>query len=369
MRIRQPMFLFTMLLLSMGLVSAAQHKDQPLTNQDIIAMVSNHLPESIILSAIQNSDTNFDVSAAGLIALKKAGASAKLMGAVLDAVNNKKSPAVPESPSAANPANDPTVSSTGSGSPSTALPAGAASAFASSGAGLQPVVSFIQGNSSLSLTAEATQIAQTKTKPTSLRDLALDQALNEVLNQSQQAAQQAMLTKGAATVGKIAMGPSGILLSAMMNRRKQMSTVTYVWAVSGAGSQALANTNLPNIGVNYAGVPGVNADAFEPVIVKLTPSQSNFMLVGATQASGTAEQDAQQDWPIYSSFVEERVAAKVQKLGQGRAILTPAAALQSGQYAIAMRPLDKSHKFSGEQVAKNQGEGLLFNYAWPFSVK
>src|SRR5437879_2393722 len=49
--------------------------------------------------------------------------------------------------------------------------------------------------------------------------------------------------------------------------------------------------------------------------------------------------------------------------------VTAAAALAPGQYAIALRPIDKSHKFSGEDVGKNQGEGLLFNYAWSFLVK
>jgi hypothetical protein len=366
---RKSILLVTIWLISVELLSAAQHKDQPLTNQDIISMVSNHLPESVILNAIKSSDTNFDVSATALIALKKAGISTKLMEAMLAAVNNKKNPVVPASSSPGTPGNDPGAPSPISGPPNSAFSGGAASAFAGGSTGLQPAVSFVQGNSSVSLVAEATQIAQTKTKPTSLTALALDQALNEILRQSQEAAQQAILAKGVATIGKIAMGPSGIVLTEIMNRRKQMSTVTYVWAVPVAGSPAQASSNVPNINVNYAGLPGVNADAFEPVIVKLAPSASSFLLVGATQASGTAEQNAQQDWPIYSSFVEERVATKVQKLGQGRAILTPTAALQSGQYAIAMRPLDKSHKFSGEQVAKNQGEGLLFNYAWPFSVK
>jgi len=52
------------------------------------------------------------------------------------------------------------------------------------------------------------------------------------------------------------------------------------------------------------------------VKLSLTP-QSNFRLVGATEAATTAEQSAQQDWPIYSSFVEDRIAAKMQKLVPG----------------------------------------------------
>jgi hypothetical protein len=104
--------------------------------------------------------------------------------------------------------------------------------------------------------------------------------------------------------------------------------------------------------------------------VKLSPTpQSNFRLVGATEAATTAEQSTQQDWPIYSSFVEDRIASKAQKLGSGHAKVTAAVALAPGQYAVALRPIDKSHKFSGEDVGKNQGEGLLFNYAWSFLVK
>jgi hypothetical protein len=63
------------------------------------------------------------------------------------------------------------------------------------------------------------------------------------------------------------------------------------------------------------------------------------------------------------------VSAKVEKLGSGYAKVTPDAAMNPGEYAIALRPVDKSHKFSGEEVGRNQAEGLLFNYARPFSVK
>jgi hypothetical protein len=59
----------------------------------------------------------------------------------------------------------------------------------------------------------------------------------------------------------------------------------------------------------------------------------------------------------------------VQKLGAGHALVTPSAARLPGEYAVAFRPVDKSKKFAGEDVGKNQGEGLLFNYAWSFSAK
>jgi hypothetical protein len=354
---------------SVDLSVAAQQGGQPLTNQDVISMVKNVLPESVILSAIKSNETNFDVSAMGLIALKKAGVSSKVMGAMLDVVNSKKNPVVPAADASAPAASGANGMSLAGGAAVPSAGFGGAGVPLAGGGGLQPSVSFLQGNSSVNLVAEATQIAQTKAKPTSLSALAADQALSETLRLGQETAQQALLKSGAATIGKIALGPGGMVLSGIMASRKRMSMVTYVWALQGPGSAPQATGNVPNFNVNYAGLPGVNVLAFEPVIVRLASTQSNYRLVGATEASGAAEQNTQQDWPVYSTFVEDRVAATVQKLGPGRAQLTPAAALQPGQYAIALRPVDKSHKFSGEEVAKNQGEGLLFNYAWTFSVK
>jgi len=359
MRSKRIVFLLCLVLVSAVLINAAAPNDKPFTNQDVISMVKNLLPESVILSAIKSNETNFDVSATGLIALKKAGVSSKVMEAMLDVVNRKNNPVTP-APAASTPA----------ASVANAISlAGSAGVPATAGGGVQPSVSLVQGSSILNLVAEATQIAQTKTKPTSLSALARDQALNESLRLAQESAQQALLKNGAATIGKLALGPGGMVLSGIMARRKQMSMVTYVWALQGASSPPQAAGNVPNFNVNYAGIPGVNALAFEPVIVKLASAQSNFRLVGATEASAAAEQNTQQDWPVYSTFVEDRVTATVQKLGPGHVQLTPTAALQPGQYAIALRPVDKSHKFSGEEVAKNQGEGLLFNYAWSFSVK
>jgi hypothetical protein len=187
---------------------------------------------------------------------------------------------------------------------------------------------------------------------------------------AQQAAQQALMKNGAA-MALSTMVPGASLMSGIMSAHAKQAKVTYVWALVGGNSPATsAAGSEPTFEVNYGGIPGVNPDQFEPVIVKLTPTpQANYRLVGATEASTTAEQSTQQDRPIYSSFVEDRVPAKVQKLGQGHATLTASSAITPGEYAVAFRPIDKSKKFAGDDVGRNQGEGLLFNYAWSFSVK
>src|SRR2546425_2314685 len=90
MRVRLILALMAIVLVA-GSSAGAQQSGKALTNQDVISMVKNLLPESVIISAIKTNDADFDVSANGLIALKKAGVTAKVMEAMLAAASNKKS--------------------------------------------------------------------------------------------------------------------------------------------------------------------------------------------------------------------------------------------------------------------------------------
>ncbi|MGH9392771.1 MAG: hypothetical protein ACRD1E_01270, partial [Terriglobales bacterium] len=75
------------------------------------------------------------------------------------------------------------------------------------------------------------------------------------------------------------------------------------------------------------------------------------------------------DWTIYSSFVEERVELKTERLGSGQYRIAPLAALLPGEYGLVLRPVAKGKKFSGGDVARNQGDGMLFNAVWTFQVR
>jgi hypothetical protein len=349
-------FLLTILLCaSIGGVATSQDT-KPLTNQDVTSMVKSLLPDSVILSAIKTNQTNFDVSANGLIALKKAGVSAKVMEAMLDAKKSSVTPSASD-PGAAGNAFAASVPAVAGAPAPGAMPAPA----------WQPTVLSAQGSTKVNLSAEGTYIVQTKTKPTSLAALATDKALNDTLQAGMQTAQQKLMTKAPMVLA--AVNPGVGLVSGLLSHRAQQSKVTYVWALNGGNAASAVSGSSPSFEVNYAGLPGVNPEEFLPVIVKLVPTpQANFRLVGATEAASSAEQSTQRNWPVYSSFVEEHIDAQVSKISSGRAQLKPAAALAPGEYAIALRPVDKSHKFSGEEIEKNQAEGLLFNYAWSFSV-
>ncbi len=76
-----------------------------LTNDQIVDMVANKVPQSVILSQIRSSKTNFDMSAAGVIKLAKAGVPAKIIEAMRDPS------AVPVQPGSSQPASQPSTAS------------------------------------------------------------------------------------------------------------------------------------------------------------------------------------------------------------------------------------------------------------------
>lgn len=74
------------------------------------------------------------------------------------------------------------------------------------------------------------------------------------------------------------------------------------------------------------------------------------------------------DWEIYSHFLEEPVAVRPEKLGTGKYKIAPASELLPGEYGLVLRPISKSKKFSGGDVARSQGDGLMFNTVWTFKI-
>jgi hypothetical protein len=113
--------------------------------------------------------------------------------------------------------------------------------------------------------------------------------------------------------------------------------------------------NPPSFEVRFSDIPGINADEYEPALLKLEPTANNFRLVGATQAKQDQMQSAIADWGMYSTFVEERVGTNSKKVSSGSYQMQPSATLASGEYAIALRPINKDKKFSGSGVAQNTG--------------
>ena len=144
--------------LLLGCIAAVAQSGKPLTNDDVLAMVKKRLPESVIVLAIKTTPGNYDTSPNELIRLNSAGLTENELNAMLAVTRNGSS-----------------------SQPGTAR-AGSVDA-APSRKWQMPSVTVAQGNASAELKLEKTQLAQTKNKPTSMKNLASD----SVLTQSMQA--------------------------------------------------------------------------------------------------------------------------------------------------------------------------------------
>jgi hypothetical protein len=229
-----------------------------------------------------------------------------------------------------------------------------------------PVVSVVQNGSPMELPLEKTQLAQTKTKPTSMKSLAADSVVTQALTAEVGTATNIAASRVSSTLGSSTMQQGAAVFSGLMARRKP--AMTFVWGIPSPTSTNILQTSSPNFVVDYSNVPGVNADQFEPVIVKLTPSQNSCRIVGATEGKEDVTANPAADWQIYSSFLEDKVAVKSQKTTKGRYQITSSSPLAPGEYAVVLRPISKSMKFSGGEVARGQGDGLIFDSAWSFAV-
>jgi len=331
-------------------ISLAQQAPKPLTNDGVIKMVQAGLSESVILAAIQSSPARYDVSTDGLIKLKKAGVTADEMKAIIAAQQ-----AIGTGETAGSPPGNATSGLV------TATPAATpASRWA------MPSVYVLTMRSAQELPREKTQLAETKTKPHPLASLAQDSAITQGIQAGVNDVAWDAAAHTHSGVGGSALTQAGSIFGGMMGRGQP--TVTYVWGVPGAASANVLKTSTPKLEALFAKAPGVNPDEFAPEIVKLTPAQNTCRLIGATQGKDDARSDNAADWEIYSNFVEDRVPVKLEKISSGDYNVSPQMPLLPGEYAVVLRPIAKDKKFSGADVARGQGPGLMFNAVWTFQV-
>jgi len=346
MREKLSAFLALIFFLCGGVVSLAQQK--PLTNKDVIDMVKGGLAESVVVSAIQLNPAKYDVTPSALLALKMAGVTQPEQDAMLAAMKAASAP--PAGQQAAQP---------------TASPADI-SAPGNPKGWRMPTVTLTHGTSSQPLTMEKSQLAQTKVKPSSMSSLASDSLVTQGLQAGVNSASYGIASKVNSPIGGATVQQAGGIFSGVMSRRKQ--TITYVWGVPNPASATVLQDFAPSFAVNFANAPGISPDDYEPAIVKLTPAQNTCRIVGATQGKEDARESAAADWQIYSSFMEERVPAKAEKAKPGEYKLTSNSPLLPGEYAVVLRPINKSKKFSGADVARGQGDGFAFNSIWSFQI-
>ena len=334
-------------LLAIGLIlqtpATAQEKHGTLTNDDVITMVKSGLPESVVVHDIQTRPGKYNTSTTELIRLHKAGVTENELNAMMatgtssgatPVVASRHQPAVPSAPPASK--------------------------------SRMPSVYVAQGAAFKELPLEKTQLAETKTKPSSMSSLAGDSAVAQAMQAGINTATVDTAMHMNSAIGGSTVEQAGSVFSGIMTHRQPK--VTYVWGVPGPASSNIVQTVSPSFFVDYSRTPEINPEDYEPTIVKLTPAQNTCRIVGATQGKEDERSSPAADWQIYSHFLEERVRTNVEKTDTGKYKVSPASELFPGEYAVALRPISKDKKFSGGDVMRAQGDGLMFDAVWTFQV-
>jgi hypothetical protein len=367
---------------ALAAMGTAQSAPKFLTNDDVVSMVKVGQDVDTVLSAIQTQGTDFDVSAKALMQLKKSGVPKKVIDAMIGAVKDQKEAAAAvlsaaQAKIAAAEAEDKADADRAEAVRTARAKSAATMAAAMPG---QPSVIMVHGEQKHALVVSHTQIVPTNSKASSLDGLASDGSLTQNLTSiAQSLLSNGMMKPGAGGMGSMAMmanpiiGPAMIATSLLAkhkaNSNANSGSVTDVWAIPGPKSDTFTHNSQPALEVSFDGIPGVTVDDDEPVLIRLQPSPSNFRLVGATAAKPSEMQSSEANWDLYASFVEQRVPTQATKVASGRYQLQASGGLAPGEYGLVLRPVNKSKKFSGNNVAQNVGDGLVFNCVWSFEVQ
>ena len=369
--------LATILAGALAAVGAAQSAPKFLTNDDVVSMVKAGQDADTIVGAIQSQGTDFDVSAKALLQLKKSGVPKKVIDAMTAAVKDQK-----EAAAAVLSAAQAKIAAAEAEDKAEEEKAEAAKAARAKAAAMpgEPSVVIVQGEKRQALVVSHTQIVPTNAQASSLDGLASEPSLTTNLSSiAQSLLSNGMMKPGAGGIGSMAMmanpivGPAMIATSLFAKHKANSAnanSVTDVWVIPGQKSDAFTHSSQPAFEISFDGIPGITADEYEPVLIRLQPSpQSNFRLVGATAARPNEMQSSEANWDLYASFVEQRVPAQATKVASGRYQLQATGGLTPGEYGVVVRPENKSKKFSGSSVSQNVGDGLIFNCVWSFEVQ
>jgi hypothetical protein len=138
------------------------------------------------------------------------------------------------------------------------------------------------------------------------------------------------------------------------------------FSADGGGTITPAGSDTQRGMLSNSSQQGMLAGAGSPT--QSQPAQNTCRIVGATQGKADARSSPAADWQMYSHFLEECISTSAEKLSPGKYNVSPASPLQPGEYAIVLRPVSKEKKFSGGDVARVQGDGLMFDAIWTFQI-
>ncbi|MGA8309378.1 MAG: hypothetical protein WB755_05075 [Terriglobales bacterium] len=352
-------------------------KNPLLTNAEIVKMVKAGLQDSTILSVIATSDSDFDVSVDGLLALKDAGVSSPVMDAMLAAKSKKRTPApavtvVPNVPASLSAMPQSSMTPGYGSAPMTPQMAammsqmgGAGGIGGMSGMGgimyvppALPKINLLLGSDQKPMTSSMAQMAQSATKGGPSAGSAAGSTLRSFVTEG---LSFAAIAGGGMFAGP-AMGIASGMMGGMMGGHHGMPTTTYVWALPGHTASYVMPTPRPKFDLEFGNIAGLDPDRYEPVLVHLPQTKDNYRLVGATKQKMSYMGPGQ----AQSMIDEERTPLQSTRLGRGHMQLEPAAPLAPGEYGLVLRPTKADKPKKG--MSQSGAEQGVFYSVWDFSV-
>lgn len=169
-------------------------------------------------------------------------------------------------------------------------------------------------------------------------------------------------------------GPIGMVASSVFSMFNHHSApkpkYNAVLALGGTQSQTPLDSTVNTFECDYDAIPGLDPDAYSPVLVKLAVTKDNWRIVSISSSSDPSAMaqmmmpgmpDMSQSGSHPSTDLhEDRVpGTTLQMLSRGHARMTLAQPLAPGEYAIVLRPAAADQK----DVAP-----IVLRTAWDFTV-
>ncbi len=322
-----------------------------LVNDDILAMTRAGFSETTILAAIAANDTDFDVAARALVALKVAGVAEAVIDEMLTTEAAKKATAETDAPSSPSQADFARLSATIEQLAAKQDEAAAArrAPEAPPNADPTPHAWVLNGGERMPLPPTIAQVAFTDDKSTvRLKTL------------------QSLAGKALVFVNP-AVGGIATTLGGLFHPGSQEHTA--IWALTGTAAPRDIGT-APKFEVEFGHIPGVDPDEYQPAIVRLVPTKDNYRLIAAAKTTRD-KSDSLPDGPI----IEEPVVTQLRQLGRGH-YRAAASMLPSGEYALVLRPIEKDNG-GRRRRRKNEaslgellggGTTQILYFTWDFGV-
>lgn len=230
----------------------------------------------------------------------------------------------------------------------------------------QPYVTLAAGGIVRECYPGAPVIIETKAKGDNLAAIMADNAVQTIAYHTVAQATVAV-TSNIPGLSRIPLiGPAGQAIMSALTQLVHNPTYTYIYGLAGPNATTVVPQGALSLRVHYSDVPGADPDQFQPVLIRVSRTNTNWRIIGAQKTKRNNFHRADR---VDFIFLEDSVPAQLTRIGRGLFDVRPNSSLPAGEYAVVIRPISGKYKISPQSIMQHAGEGVLIGMAWDFSVQ